>query len=103
MANQETIVALATATGNGAIAIIRVSGTDAIAIGNRVFKGKDLLQQPSHTLHFGTIRDGDEAMDEVLDSLFVGRNSFTGEDSVELSRHKSRYIILRVIQLLIKI
>lgn len=102
MANQETIVALATATGNGAIAIIRVSGTDAIAIVNRVFKGKDLLQQPSHTLHFGTIRDGDEVLDEVLVSLFVGPNSFTGEDSVELSTHNSRYIIDRVIQLLIK-
>jgi len=102
MANQETIVALATATGNGAIAVVRVSGPDAIAIVNRIFRGKDLAQQPSHTIHFGTIRDGDEVLDEVLVSLFVGPNSYTGEHIVELSTHNSRYIIERVLQLLIK-
>lgn len=102
MANQETIVALATATGNGAIAVIRVSGAEAIVLVNGVFKGKDLLQQPSHTVHFGTIRDGDEVLDEVLVSLFVGPNSYTGENIVELSTHNSRYIIERVIQLLVK-
>ncbi|HWK58560.1 MAG TPA: tRNA uridine-5-carboxymethylaminomethyl(34) synthesis GTPase MnmE [Parapedobacter sp.] len=101
MANQETIVALATATGSGAIAIIRVSGTDAIAIVNRVFRGKDLSQQSTHTVHFGTIRDGDEVLDEVLVSLFVGPNSYTGENVVELSTHNSRYIIERIIQLLV--
>ncbi|MFB2119948.1 tRNA uridine-5-carboxymethylaminomethyl(34) synthesis GTPase MnmE [Parapedobacter sp. 2B3] len=102
MANQDTIVALATATGNGAIAVIRVSGAEAIVLVNGVFKGKDLLQQPSHTVHFGTIRDGDEVLDEVLVSLFVGPNSYTGENIVELSTHNSRYIIERVIQLLVK-
>ena len=101
MANQETIVALATATGNGAIAVIRVSGTDAITIVNRVFTGKDLSAQASHSIHFGTIRDGDEVLDEVLVSLFVGPNSYTGENCVELSTHNSRYIIERIIQLLI--
>lgn len=101
MANQETIVALATATGSGAIAIIRVSGTDAIAIVNRVFRGKDLSQQFTHTVHFGTIRDGDEVLDEVLVSLFVGPTSYTGENVVELSTHNSRYIIERIIQLLV--
>ena len=101
MADQETIVALATATGNGAIAVIRVSGTDAITIVNRVFKGKELSKQASHTIHFGTIRDGDEVLDEVLVSLFIGSHSFTGENSVEISTHNSRYIIERIIQLLI--
>lgn len=101
MADQETIVALATATGNGAIAVIRVSGTDAITIVNRVFKGKNLSNQASHTIHFGTIRDGDEVLDEVLVSLFIGSHSFTGENSVEISTHNSRYIIERIIQLLI--
>ncbi len=101
MANQETIVALATATGSGAIAIIRVSGADAIAIVNRVFKGKDLSRQSTHTIHFGTIRDGDEVLDEVLVSLFIGPNSYTGENIVELSTHNSRYIIERIIQLLV--
>lgn len=102
MANQETIVALATATGNGAIAVIRMSGVDAITIVNQVFKGKDLLQQPSHTIHFGTIRDGDEVLDEVLVSLFIAPNSYTGENCVEVSTHNSRYIIERIIQLLVK-
>lgn len=102
MANQETIVALATATGSGAIAVIRVSGPDAIAIVNRVFKGKDLSRQSTHTIHFGTIRDGDEVLDEVLVSLFIGPNSYTGEDVVELSTHNSHYIIERIVQLLVK-
>lgn len=100
---QDTIVALATSPGTqGAIAVIRVSGTDAISLVNTVFKGKDLTQQPSHTLHFGTIRDGAEIIDEVLVSLFVGPNSYTKENSVEISTHNSKYIIERVIHLLIR-
>ncbi|GGG85232.1 tRNA modification GTPase MnmE [Parapedobacter pyrenivorans] len=102
MAHHDAIVALATATGNGAIAVIRVSGTDAIAIVNKVFNGKDLSHQQSHTIHFGTIRDGDDVLDEVLVSVFVGPNSYTGENVVELSTHNSRYIIERVIHLLIR-
>ena len=102
MAHHDAIVALATATGSGAIAVIRVSGADAIAIVNKVFKGKDLTQQQSHTIHFGTIRDGNEVLDEVVVSLFVGPNSYTGEHVVELSTHNSRYIIERIIHLLIR-
>jgi len=100
---EDTIVALATSAGtNGAIAVIRVSGQQAIQITNDIFKGKDLLQQPSHTIHFGTIRDGEEIIDEVLVSLFVAPNSYTKENSVEISTHNSKYIIERVINLLIK-
>jgi len=99
---QETIVALATSSGNGAIAVIRLSGKDAIEIANQVFRGTDLQQQTSHTIHFGTIRDGDEILDEVLVSLFVGPNSYTKENVVEISTHNSNYIIERVINLLIK-
>lgn len=100
---EDTIVALATSAGtNGAIAVIRVSGQQAIAITNNIFKGKDLLQQASHTIHFGTIRDGEEIIDEVLVSLFVAPNSYTKENSVEISTHNSKYIIERVINLLIK-
>ncbi|MDF2516577.1 MAG: tRNA uridine-5-carboxymethylaminomethyl(34) synthesis GTPase MnmE [Sphingobacterium sp.] len=100
---EDTIVALATSAGtNGAIAVIRVSGPQAIAITNHIFKGKDLLQQASHTIHFGTIRDGEEIIDEVLVSLFVAPNSYTKENSVEISTHNSKYIIERVINLLIK-
>ncbi|WP_343559070.1 tRNA uridine-5-carboxymethylaminomethyl(34) synthesis GTPase MnmE [Sphingobacterium sp.] len=100
---EDTIVALATSAGtNGAIAVIRVSGQQAITITNDIFKGKDLLQQASHTIHFGTIRDGEEIIDEVLVSLFVAPNSYTKENSVEISTHNSKYIIERVINLLIK-
>ncbi|WP_293915506.1 MULTISPECIES: tRNA uridine-5-carboxymethylaminomethyl(34) synthesis GTPase MnmE [unclassified Sphingobacterium] len=99
---QETIVALATANGNGAIAVIRLSGKDAIEIANQVFRGKDLSAQPSHTVHFGTIRDGEEILDEVLVTLFVGPNSYTKEHVVEISTHNSKYIIERIISLLIR-
>ncbi len=99
--SQDTIVALATSPGaNGAIAVIRLSGSQAIAITNSVFKGKDLRTQASHTIHFGTIRDGDEIVDEVLVSLFIGPNSYTKEHVVEISTHNSKYIIERVIGLL---
>jgi len=101
--SQDTIVALATSPGaNGAIAVIRLSGPQAISITNRVFKGKDLAQQVSHTIHFGTIRDGETIVDEVLVSLFVAPYSYTKEDVVEISTHNSKYIIERVIQLLIR-
>ena len=84
--SSDTIVALATSPGtNGAIAVIRVSGADAITLTNSVFKGKDLSKQASHTIHFGTIRDGEEIVDEVLVSLFIGPNSYTKENSVEIS------------------
>lgn len=100
---QDTIVALATSPGSqGAIAVIRVSGTDAISLVNSVFNGKDLKKQASHTIHFGTIREGEEIIDEVLVSLFVGPNSYTKENSVEISTHNSKYIIERVINLLIR-
>ncbi len=99
---QETIVALATASGNGAIAVIRLSGKQAIDIADEVFKGKNLLEQPSHTVHFGTIRDGNEILDEVLVTLFIGPHSYTKENIVEISTHNSKYIIERIIHLLIK-
>jgi len=97
-----TICALATAPGIGAIAIIRLSGEEAINICNQVFKGKDLTAVESHTVHFGTIKDGDKILDEVLVSVFKGKKSFTGENSVEISTHGSPYIQQQVIQLLIQ-
>jgi tRNA modification GTPase len=98
----DTIVALATPQGVGAIAVIRLSGKDAIAITNSVFKGKDLENQASHTIHFGTIRDGDKIIDEVLVSIFVAPKSFTKENVVEISTHGSSYIVNQVIKLLIR-
>lgn len=99
--NNDTIVALATPSGNGAIAVIRLSGPEALSIANRIFRGKDLAQQASHTVHFGTIRDGEEILDEVLVSLFIAPHSYTKEDVVEISIHNSNYIIQRLIQLLL--
>ncbi|MDN5204634.1 tRNA uridine-5-carboxymethylaminomethyl(34) synthesis GTPase MnmE [Fulvivirgaceae bacterium BMA10] len=100
--NEDTIVALATAQGVGAIAVIRLSGKEAFQICNQVFKSKDLTKQPSHTLHFGTIRDEDKIIDEVVVSLFIAPNSFTKENVVEISCHGSNYIVRQIIQLLVK-
>lgn len=98
----DTIIALATPQGVGAIAVIRLSGKDAIRLTNEVFKGKNLESQPSHTIHFGTIRDGEKIIDEVLVSLFVAPRSFTKENVVEISTHGSSYIVNQVIKLLIR-
>jgi tRNA modification GTPase len=100
--NTETIIALATPSGLGAIAVIRLSGPKAITITNAVFKGKDLRQQASHTIHFGTIREGNAILDEVLVSLFIAPHSYTKENVVEISTHGSPYIIESVIKLLMK-
>ncbi len=101
--SQDTIVALATSPGvNGAIAVIRLSGPEAVSITDSVFKGKDLKSQASHTIHFGTIRDGDQVIDEVLVSLFIAPHSYTKENVVEISTHNSKYIIERVLTLLMK-
>ncbi|GAB3339758.1 tRNA uridine-5-carboxymethylaminomethyl(34) synthesis GTPase MnmE [Larkinella ripae] len=99
---QEPIAALATAPGLGAIAVIRVSGEKAIEITNRLFRGKDLTRQASHTIHFGTLRDAaNTIIDEVLVSLFRSPASFTKEDVVELSCHGSDYVIRQILRLLL--
>lgn len=103
--NQElnhTIVAPASAPGVGAISLIRLSGHDAITICNQVFKGKDLTQVDTHTVHFGTIREGDRIIDEVLVSVFKTPQSFTKENVVEISCHGSDYIVQQIIQVLIQ-
>lgn len=97
----ETIVALATPPGEGAIGVIRLSGAEAVAIATILFKGKKLSEQPSHTLHFGRIADPatGETVDEVVVSLYLGPKSYTGEDVVEISCHGSNYVLSRVISL----
>ena len=105
MIPQDTIVALATPSGSGAIAIIRISGKDAITIAASVFtsiKGKDITQQKTHTLHLGHITDDNKIYDQVLLSLFKGTNSYTGENTVEISCHGSVYIQQQIIQLLLR-
>lgn len=102
---QTTICAIATSPGMGAIATIRLSGSEAIAIGDCVFrsvkKEKQLQWQKANTLHFGTIFDGDNDIDEVIVSIFRAPHSFTGEHVVEISCHGSVYIQQRILQLLI--
>jgi len=105
MLQHDTIVALATPSGAGAIAIIRISGTQSIEIAREVFqsvKGKDLLKQKSHTLHLGHIVDGGKTLDEVLISIFKGPNSYTGENTIEISCHGSTFIQQQIIQLLLR-
>ena len=98
----DTIVALATPQGVGAIGVIRLSGPEAVSVVDGVFHGKDLSEQPGHTVHFGTIRDGDRIIDEVLATLFVAPRSYTGENVVEVSCHGSNYIIQQLIELFIR-
>ena len=97
----DTIVALATPNGIGAIGIIRLSGPMSINIVNGIFKGKDLRKQASHTIHLGNIIDDDETLDEVLVSLFIAPRSYTKEDVVEISSHGSPYILESIIKLLL--
>ncbi|MFK7935307.1 MAG: tRNA uridine-5-carboxymethylaminomethyl(34) synthesis GTPase MnmE [Saprospiraceae bacterium] len=99
----DTIVALATPPGSGAIGVIRLSGNHAISIIDGVFPTKNLTQQATHTLHFGKVRDDDQRIiDEVVVSLFVAPKSYTGEHVVEISCHGSNYIIQQLIELFIK-
>lgn len=83
----ETICAIATSQGVGAIAIIRVSGDDAINIVNKIFKGKDLTKVKSHTINYGHIIDKDQEIDEVLVSVMKAPKTFTAEDTVEINTH----------------
>ncbi|WP_418604184.1 tRNA uridine-5-carboxymethylaminomethyl(34) synthesis GTPase MnmE [Hwangdonia sp.] len=105
MINQDTIVALATPSGAGAIAVIRLSGSDAIRIAEKQFKsvsGKILSKQATHTIHLGHIIDGERTIDEVLLSIFKNPNSYTGEDVIEISCHGSNYIQQEIIQLFLR-
>ena len=99
---KETIIALATPQGVSALAVIRLSGEDSILLTQQIFKGKNLTQQPSHSLHFGTIIDGDKPIDEVLVSVFKEPNSFTKENSIEISCHGSMVIVKAIIKLFLK-
>jgi tRNA modification GTPase len=105
--SSDTIVALATPQGLGAIAVIRLSGPTAITICNQVFSSnaspkKDLENAKSHTLHFGSIHDGDILLDEVLVSVFKNPRSYTGENTVEVSCHGSVFIQQQLINLFVR-
>ena len=94
----DTIVAVATAPGVSAIAVIRISGSETFPIINQLFPAKDLEALPSHSIHLGILKEGDLAIDEVLLSLFKGPRSYTGEDTIEISCHGSPYIQQQILE-----
>lgn len=98
----DTIVALATAPGVAAIGVIRLSGTESFEIVSKIFPSKNISEQPSHTLHFGLLKDDAEVIDEVVLSLFKSPKSYTGEDTIEISGHGSPYIQQQIINTCIK-
>jgi tRNA modification GTPase len=104
MLSEGTIIALSTASGAGAIAVIRVSGDAAISTTDRLFcarSKKKLVDQKSHSIHLGELLDGDRIIDEVLVSVFKNPHSYTGEDVIEISCHGSRYIQEKILQLFV--
>ena len=105
MMNDETIIALATPSGMGAISVIRISGSKAISITEKLFKPKGnkiLSKQKSHTVHLGNLMKNNFVLDEVLVTIFFGPNSYTGEDTIEISCHGSTYIQQKIIDLYIE-
>ena len=105
MINQETIIALATPTGLGAISVIRISGLNAISITEKLFKSKGnkkLSNQNSHTVHLGHLIKNNHELDEVLVTIFKGPHSYTGENTIEISCHGSTYIQQEIIDLFIE-
>jgi tRNA modification GTPase len=98
----DTIIALTTPQGVSALAVIRLSGTDAIQITDKVFVGKKLQAQPTHTVHLGTIGIDTKTIDEVLVTVFKEPNSFTKENSVEISCHGSPVIVREIIKLFLQ-
>ena len=97
----DTIAAISTAQGVGAISIIRVSGADAIKIVNKIFSNKKFLGAPSHTIHYGYIMDGDERIDEVLVTIMRAPKTFTKEDIVEINAHGGIMTTDKILELLL--
>ena len=105
--NKDTIAALSTPPGTGAIAVIRISGKDSLKICSKIFRKKDskavdVSRFTSHTAHYGEIVHKNIVMDEVVLTLFKAPNSYTGENVVEISCHGSQYIQQQILHLLVK-
>lgn len=98
----ETIVAVSTALGQGAISIVRMSGKESINIINKVFKGKDLTKVESHTINYGKIYYKDEYIDEVLVSIFKAPKTYTKEDVVEINCHGSLFVVDKIMEILVE-
>ena len=100
---KDTIAAISTGMTNSGIGIVRISGSEAFRIADRIYKGKDsLLNAESHTIHYGFIRDENETIDEVLVMLMRSPRTFTGEDTVEINCHGGTYVVKRVLETVIK-
>src|SRR5690606_9068130 len=104
LSHNDTIIAIATASGMGAIGLVRLSGPQALSIADTLFAGKRLDQQNTHTAHFGRFYQSErqqnepKLIDEVVVTLFLGSKSFTGEDTVEIAAHGSPYILDQILQ-----
>ena len=98
---EDTIAAISTPLGIGAISIIRVSGAEALKIVSKIFKGKDLMKQKSHTINYGHIYDGNKLIDEVLVSIMLKPNTFTREDIVEINSHGGVATTNKILELLL--
>jgi len=96
----KTIYALATALGTGSIAVIRVSGPDTILIVSRIFRGKNLEQVESNTIHFGKIAGSDRSYDQVMVSVFRAPHSYTGENYIEISSHANLFVVDDIMRIL---
>src|SRR5689334_5122288 len=92
----DTIIALATPPGVAAIGVVRLSGLQALSIAGSLFKGKNLQEQPSHTIHVGMLRSSGADIDQVVVSIFRAPRSYTGEDVVEFGCHGSPYVLQQV-------
>ncbi|MFR3842469.1 MAG: tRNA uridine-5-carboxymethylaminomethyl(34) synthesis GTPase MnmE [Mediterraneibacter faecis] len=101
--NQDTIAAISTGMTNSGIGIVRISGSEALEIADRVYKGKETITEVlTHTIHYGHIMDGDETVDEVLVMVMRGPRTFTGEDTVEINCHGGTYVVSRVLETVLK-
>ncbi len=102
--NDDTITAIATPMGTGAISVIRISGIKSIPVVDKIFKGKSpISKSPSHKIHYGKIYNGSRnVVDDVLVSVFRSPNSYTGEDSIEISTHGSPFVTQKIIKLLLE-
>ena len=101
--NQDTIAAISTGMTNSGIGIVRISGSEALEIADRVYKGKETMTEgPTHRIHYGHVMDGDETVDEVLVMVMRGPRTFTGEDTVEINCHGGTYVVSRVLETVLK-
>lgn len=103
MKTTDTIAAIATAMTDSGIGIVRISGEQAFEIIDKIYKGKKKIsEQPSHTVHYGWIKDGEDTIDEVLVLIMKGPKSYTGEDTIEIDCHGGVYVVKRILEAVLR-